>query len=141
MSFKDLALPLIARGIPVIIVNPLAKDSYLPGGEERGTTDPSQIAKWDHENPRYNVGCLGTAEGITVLDCDTPGLMTRIEKETGRRLPATFTAKSAGKGCAHLYFKQTDASRRLGNIPGRTCIAQHCRTPGSSHPESWFFKT
>ncbi len=33
------------------------------------------------------------------------------------------------------------ASRRLGNIPGRACIAQHCRTPGSSHPETWFFKT
>ncbi|MCW3476770.1 ABC transporter substrate-binding protein [Limobrevibacterium gyesilva] len=32
------------------------------------------------------------------------------------------------------------ASQRLGNIPGRTCIAQHCRTPGSSHPETWFYK-
>jgi peptide/nickel transport system substrate-binding protein len=32
-------------------------------------------------------------------------------------------------------------SHRLANIPGRTCIAQHCRTPGSSHPESWYFKT
>jgi peptide/nickel transport system substrate-binding protein len=31
-------------------------------------------------------------------------------------------------------------SRRLGNIPGRACIAQHCRTPGTSHPETWFFK-
>ncbi len=31
-------------------------------------------------------------------------------------------------------------SRRLGNIPERACIAQHCRTPGSSHPETWFFK-
>jgi peptide/nickel transport system substrate-binding protein len=32
------------------------------------------------------------------------------------------------------------ASRRLGNIPGRVCIAQHCRTPGSSHPATWFYK-
>jgi peptide/nickel transport system substrate-binding protein len=32
-------------------------------------------------------------------------------------------------------------SRRLANIPGRTCIAQHCRTPGSSHPETWYFQT
>ncbi|GAC1346933.1 MAG: ABC transporter substrate-binding protein [Acetobacteraceae bacterium] len=31
-------------------------------------------------------------------------------------------------------------SRKLGNIPERACIAQHCRTPGSSHPETWFFK-
>jgi len=32
------------------------------------------------------------------------------------------------------------ASNKLGNIPSRACIAQHCRTPGSSHPETWFFK-
>jgi peptide/nickel transport system substrate-binding protein len=31
-------------------------------------------------------------------------------------------------------------SRRLGNIPGRTCIAQRCRHPGISHPETWYFK-
>jgi len=31
-------------------------------------------------------------------------------------------------------------SRRLGNIPQRVCIAQHCRTPGSSHPTTWYFK-
>jgi peptide/nickel transport system substrate-binding protein len=33
------------------------------------------------------------------------------------------------------------ASRRLGNIPGRVCIAQHCRTPGTSHPATWFYKS
>jgi peptide/nickel transport system substrate-binding protein len=33
------------------------------------------------------------------------------------------------------------ASNRLGNIPDRACIAQHCRTPGSSHPETWFYKS
>jgi peptide/nickel transport system substrate-binding protein len=32
------------------------------------------------------------------------------------------------------------ASRKLGNIPSRACIAQICRTPGASHPETWFFK-
>ena len=32
-------------------------------------------------------------------------------------------------------------SRRLGNIPQRVCIAQHCRTPGSSHPTTWYFKS
>jgi peptide/nickel transport system substrate-binding protein len=33
------------------------------------------------------------------------------------------------------------ASRRLANIPARACIAQHCRTPGTSRPETWFYKT
>jgi peptide/nickel transport system substrate-binding protein len=32
------------------------------------------------------------------------------------------------------------ASRRLGNIPGRACIAQICRNPGGAHPETWFYK-
>jgi peptide/nickel transport system substrate-binding protein len=31
-------------------------------------------------------------------------------------------------------------STRLGNIPSRNCIAQHCRTPGGAHPETWFYK-
>src|SRR5689334_9787621 len=31
-------------------------------------------------------------------------------------------------------------SNRLGNIAGRVCNAQHCRTPGNSHPETWYFK-
>jgi peptide/nickel transport system substrate-binding protein len=31
-------------------------------------------------------------------------------------------------------------SNKLGNIPARVCIAQHCRTPSSSHPETWYFK-
>lgn len=32
-------------------------------------------------------------------------------------------------------------SNRLGNIAGRVCNAQHCRTPGNSHPETWYFKS
>ncbi len=32
-------------------------------------------------------------------------------------------------------------SNRLGNIAARVCNAQHCRTPGNSHPETWYFKS
>jgi hypothetical protein len=32
------------------------------------------------------------------------------------------------------------ANAKLGNIPSRVCIAQHCRAPAASHPELWFFK-
>lgn len=32
-------------------------------------------------------------------------------------------------------------SNKLGNIAGRVCNAQHCRTPGSSHAETWYFKS
>jgi peptide/nickel transport system substrate-binding protein len=31
-------------------------------------------------------------------------------------------------------------SKRMGNIPARQVNAQHCRTPGSSHPATFYFK-
>ena len=31
-------------------------------------------------------------------------------------------------------------SNKLGNIASRVCIAQHCRVPGGSHPEQWYYK-
>ena len=31
-------------------------------------------------------------------------------------------------------------SAEARQYPERICIAQHCRTPGISHPETWFFK-
>jgi peptide/nickel transport system substrate-binding protein len=43
-------------------------------------------------------------------------------------------------GQSPAQFGVRIVSRKLGNIPGRACIAQHCRTPGTSHPETWFFK-
>jgi peptide/nickel transport system substrate-binding protein len=30
-------------------------------------------------------------------------------------------------------------SNKLRNVPQRVCIAQHCRTPGGAHPETWYF--
>ena len=118
MSFKDIALPLAARGIHVIPINPFAKDCYLKGGIERGTLDPEQILAWDKANPLSNVGCLGHPQGVCILDCDVPGLKTQIEKETGHKFPEPMVGKSAGRGCAHYYFRSTDVSRRLGNKKG-----------------------
>ena len=43
-------------------------------------------------------------------------------------------------GISPAQFGVRIVSRKLGNIPSRTCIAQHCRTPGVSHPETWYFK-
>ncbi len=31
-------------------------------------------------------------------------------------------------------------SDKLENVPDRVCISQHCRSPGSGHPELWFYK-
>lgn len=32
-------------------------------------------------------------------------------------------------------------SNKLGNIAARVCNAQHCRTPGNSHAETWYYKS
>ena len=100
----------------MIPVQPLAKHTYLKGNDSsRGTLDPAQVHRWDTENPNYNVGSLGSFDGACLFDCDAKGLVAEIEKETGSKMPVTFTVKSANKGTAHLYFKHTDRSRALGN--------------------------
>jgi len=114
-TFLDIATPLAERGIPVIPVLPLSKRGLLDDQFRHATTDLSQIAQWNKENPDYNVGCVGKPDGIVVLDCDVTGLKRRIEHETGHKFPATLTVRSAGKGCDHLYFLQTNVSRELGN--------------------------
>ena len=50
-----------------------------------------------------------------------------------------FTIGTCGQSPALMGVRL--ASRRLANLPGRACIAQHCRTPGSSHPETWYYKS
>ena len=115
MNFKDLALPLIARGIPVIPVQPGLKKCTLDKWQDRATTQRSMVEFWNYENPNYNVGCVGTPDGIVILDCDIKGLAKRIEQETGQSFDPTLTVVSAGKRCLHIYFKQTDRSRAIGN--------------------------
>lgn len=31
-------------------------------------------------------------------------------------------------------------SNKLGNVPKRTCVANHCRTPSAAYPQQYFFK-
>jgi len=50
-----------------------------------------------------------------------------------------FSIGTVGQSPASLGVRLV--SRKLGNIPSRACLAQHCRNPGTSHPETWFFKT
>lgn len=114
-SFKDIALPLARRGIKLIPVRALSKRGVLEDQFKQATTNLAQIERWHRENPNYNVGCVGTPDGIAILDCDVRGLRARIEQETGRVFPETLVVRSAGKGCDHIYFRQTDASRTVGN--------------------------
>jgi len=111
VSFKDIALAMVARGIPVIPVLPRSKKAVLKNWQNRATTDTGQIEKWSQEYPDYNVAAVATIGGIWVLDCDVPDLPTTIESETSQAFPQTFSVRS-NKGL-HFYFKQTTASQSL----------------------------
>jgi putative DNA primase/helicase len=114
-TFLEIATPLIQLGIPVIPVQPNEKRCLLPEWQMKATTDIEQVKLWQTENPHYNVGCVGKPDGFVMLDCDVVGLREQIEKETGQKFPLTLVVRSAGKGAEHIYFRQTDKSRGLGN--------------------------
>lgn len=43
-------------------------------------------------------------------------------------------------GLSPAYMGTRVVNERLENVPARTCVSQHCRTPWSGHPEQWYFK-
>jgi putative DNA primase/helicase len=110
-SFKDIAMPLAARAIPVIPIPSRQKGANLKGWQNLATTDSKQIEKWNAEDSQQNVGAVAKLDGFWMLDCDVPDLPQTIEKETGEVFPRTFSVKSS-KGL-HFYFKHTFTSRSL----------------------------
>lgn len=84
-TFAELALPLIQRGISVIPVLLLSKRGFLGDQFRHATTEVSQIAQWNRENPDFNVGCVAKPDGIVVLDCDVKGRpgASRARRATG----------------------------------------------------------
>jgi len=90
MSFRDIALPLIKRGIPVIPVEPNLKKCLLPGWQGRASAIKSMVDFWDAENPDYNVGCVGKPYGIVVssrLRCSEIG---QAHRERDARQPQGY---------------------------------------------------
>ena len=64
---------------------------------------------------RHNVGVVGR-RGIgndMFLDIDAEGVLEQIERETGQKMPSTFTVASRPQSAPwkrHYYFKQTVSS-------------------------------
>lgn len=103
-----------------------------------------EIAKWYTSN-----GAQGTApvepELTRALELfrSAAGLQEEGRNRTAQEIWKIIVEQQYSIGTvgqSPAQFGVRIVSRRLGNIPGRTCIAQHCRTPGVSHPETWFFK-
>ena len=62
-----------------------------------------------------NLGiCTGTASGIIVLDIDNRAKFDQFCRDTGVKVPATFSVKT-GRGGLHLYYKRPDDDKRYSN--------------------------
>lgn len=150
-TFKDLAEPLIQRGIPVIPLLPRAKKAFSNEWPTLATTDLAQVLRWDAEYPAANIGCVGLAktDGICFFEIDDPALFHRIEQETGQKFPTTFRVRSSpGKG--HIYFRHTAATIELANKKAYYSLknsdgSEACSVrlnhayvvgPGSIHPDT-----
>jgi Bifunctional DNA primase/polymerase, N-terminal/Primase C terminal 1 (PriCT-1) len=118
--FREIAEPLIAKGIPVIPLRPRTKIAFLTGWEALATTDPKKIEQWDEDYPDANGACVAFARpgGIWFLEIDCEGFTDEIERATGQKIPLTLTVRSS-KGRGHFYFRQTSASIAMGNVQGR----------------------
>ncbi len=144
-QFKDIALPMAARGIPVTPVRPNSKAAFLEGWQQSATTDPAVINEWDIRFPDHNAACVAKAEvGQTwFFEVDSPEVRQRIKAETGHDMPETFVVRSR-PGRGHYYFKSTPASINMGNIAQGPGIKhgdwsarvdnQYVVAPGSIHP-------
>ena len=145
--FKNIASPLIARGIPVIPLRSKSKDPFLDHWQDLASIDPIQIDKWDKEYPNANCASVAQSKigGFWFWEIDSPEAIQRMGAETGKELPATFTARSS-PGRGHVYWLQNEASiKQLGNIAqgfvkGGDWSARVDRayvvSPGSLHPTS-----
>jgi putative DNA primase/helicase len=117
--FLERALPMVARGIPIIPLKVNDKAPFMNGWPAAATTNLEQVNKWASENPNYNCGCVAQAKigGYLFLEVDSPDVLARITAETGHAIPPNFTMMVRSRdGRGHIYLGQTDASIALGNI-------------------------
>ena len=153
LSFKDIAQPLIERGVPVIPLLPRTKKAFSDDWPALASTDPAQILRWDAQYPDANIGCAAKAEpnGVWFFEIDDPKLFTQIERETGQKFPKTFIVRSR-PGRGHLYWRHNAASIALATAAAKAYISiktpdghEACSArlnhayvagPGSIHPDT-----
>ena len=117
MSLKDIALPLIERGIRVVPAQPGDRASHLENWPDLATTDPAVIEQWDKKYPDWNLVCVSNLADVCIVDIDNLDAALKMGMP---EVPATFTVKSP-KG-HHAYFLHTDESRKLGSRIARNGV-------------------
>jgi hypothetical protein len=139
VTFYEIAAPLTSR-FSIIPIQPGKKVPFPTAGPTKATRDGAQITAWAEQFPDANVAIVADKE-ICILETDNlEQLRAAIKNGTGRDIPETLMACASSENRPHLYFKQTEKSRNVGNlqVPGlfeARWSNLYCVAPGSLHPD------
>lgn len=114
-DYVQIATPLVQRGFRVTPVHPETKMGTMKNWQNHQATTPDEVLKHAKYYPNHNVGVVGK-RGVgrhMFLDIDAEGVVERIERETGHKMPKTYTVCSRPQSAPykrHFYFTQTEYS-------------------------------
>ncbi len=147
-TFQDRALLITSRGIPCIPLKAGRKEPVFGDWPTLASTSAEVIEKWNQENSNYNCAAVFQEVGYWALEVDSSAVVKRIERDTGKKLPKTFSVLSS-PGRGHLYWKQNAASIAMGNLAQAFVNGedfsvrvsnQYCVSPLSVHPSGAIYK-
>lgn len=133
-DFKTIVRLALDRGLTIHPVKPRNKEPWLNNWPKKASQDPEVIQEWMSRFPTSNYG-VAASEDFCILESDNLGeLQSRLSKQ----LPTTYRVQARANR-PHLYFRQTEASRKAGNMdaPGIFEFKQSNRYvvgEGSIHP-------
>jgi hypothetical protein len=115
VDFFAIAAPLIERGFRVTPVHPESKAPVLKNWPKHQITTLAELKTFVEKNPKYvshSVGVVGKRgpRRHCFIDIDADGVVERIEKDTGHKMPKTYTVSSRPQSAPykrHFYFFQT----------------------------------
>lgn len=133
-DFKMIVHPALRRGLSIHPVKPRGKEPWLNSWPKQATTDLTTVADWMKRFPTSNYGVAATDE-FCILESDN---LEELRNRISKQLPKTYMVQ-ARENRPHIYFRQTPASRSVGNMdsPGIFEFKQNNRYvvgEGSIHP-------
>jgi len=126
MVFLDIALRNAARGFRVHPLIPKDKRPLLKDWPALATSDRVQIETWAAQYPEANAGAAADDQFCMLESDDLPALVSKLTDASVLDFVYTVQARP---NRPHFYFRQTDATRALGNcdLPGVFEFKQHNR--------------
>jgi putative DNA primase/helicase len=125
--FRELATAALARGETRIVPVEVAGDKNASvrwsemnvntaTAEEWAPLVQTHIEQMTRKFPRENAGVIAKPDEVCFVDCDTyKEFIAGYKAFSGEKFPESYTT-SARENRAQIHFKQTDATRALGNV-------------------------